>query len=113
MLASEITPGPTLTARPTVVTTAIRTEIARTATAAPTATNSATLTPGVPSDFETSRYVGQGNKYDCKDFKSQAEAQVVLRADPSDPNRLDGSDKDGIACETNGPPYDRVPVGKK
>jgi hypothetical protein len=28
-----------------------------------------------------------------------------LRADPADPNRLD-ADKDGIACESNGLPFD-------
>lgn len=42
---------------------------------------------------------------DCKDYPSQAAAQKVLRADPSDPNRLDG-DHDGIACEGNPPPRD-------
>ena len=31
------------------------------------------------------------------DFPKQAAAQAVLRADPSDPNRLD-ADRDGIAC---------------
>lgn len=36
---------------------------------------------------------------DCKDFKTQAEAQRVLDASPGDPHRLDG-DKDGIACES-------------
>ncbi|HEY3081300.1 MAG TPA: excalibur calcium-binding domain-containing protein [Chloroflexota bacterium] len=38
------------------------------------------------------------------------EAQTVLRADPGDPNVLD-QDKDGIACESNGPRRDmnRVP----
>lgn len=35
---------------------------------------------------------------DCKDFRSQAEAQRVLRAFPGDPYRLD-RDGDGIACE--------------
>ena len=34
----------------------------------------------------------------CKDFKTQKEAQRVLDAFPSDPHRLD-RDKDGIACE--------------
>jgi micrococcal nuclease len=37
--------------------------------------------------------------YDCKDFKSQAEAQRILTAYPSDPFRLD-RDGDGIACES-------------
>jgi hypothetical protein len=35
----------------------------------------------------------------CPDFATQAEAQAVLDADRSDPNRLD-DDNDGIACET-------------
>lgn len=34
----------------------------------------------------------------CKDFKTQSEAQQVLEAFPNDPHRLD-SDKDGVACE--------------
>jgi len=59
--------------------------------------------------FDASKYVGQGNRYNCADFTSQAQAQSVLRADPTDPNRLDG-DKDGIACEGNRGPYDREPV---
>ena len=42
-------------------------------------------------------------------FRSQAEAQAVLRADPSDSNRLD-ADRDGIACESLPPPRDTVPV---
>lgn len=50
---------------------------------------------------------------DCADFGSQAEAQQVLRQDPSDPNNLDGED-DGVACETFGYPEgaatDLVPV---
>lgn len=36
---------------------------------------------------------------DCPDFSSQAEAQAVFDADPSDPERLD-ADEDGQACET-------------
>lgn len=36
---------------------------------------------------------------DCKDFKTQAEAQRVFDAFPGDPYKLDG-DKDGIACES-------------
>ena len=35
---------------------------------------------------------------DCPDFATQAEAQAVLDADPSDPERLD-ADNDGVACE--------------
>ncbi len=50
--------------------------------------------------------------YDCPDFTSQAEAQRVLDADPSDPFGLDGNPganagDDGVACENtstfNGP----------
>jgi len=47
--------------------------------------------------------------YDCRDFRSQADAQRVLRADPSDPYRLDG-DHDGIACEWNPAPRELTPV---
>ena len=36
---------------------------------------------------------------DCADFATQAEAQAVLVADPTDPNGLDGDD-DGYACES-------------
>jgi len=39
------------------------------------------------------------NIYNCADFSTQEEAQSVLDADSSDPNRLDG-DSDGIACES-------------
>ena len=35
----------------------------------------------------------------CDDFATQAEAQAVLAADPSDPNNLD-ADNDGQACES-------------
>lgn len=36
---------------------------------------------------------------DCKDFKTQTEAQRVLDAFSGDPHKLDG-DKDGVACES-------------
>lgn len=39
----------------------------------------------------------------CSDFEFQEDAQAVLDADPSDPNRLDGGPSgggDGIACES-------------
>jgi hypothetical protein len=48
-----------------------------------------------------------GDRYNCSDFTSQAQAQAVLRADPRDPNRLDGGGVPGAACESNGPPYYR------
>ena len=59
--------------------------------------------------FDPSAYLGQGDAYNCADFASQADAQAVLRADPSDPNRLD-ADKDGIACERSPAPRDLAPV---
>ena len=62
-------------------------------------------TPAAPSDFDPSRYIGQGARYNCSAFASQADAQAVLRSDPRDPNRLDG-DGDGIACESNRGPRD-------
>jgi LPXTG-motif cell wall-anchored protein len=42
---------------------------------------------------------GPGDVLNCEDFTTQSEAQAVLDADLSDPNRLD-ADGDGIACET-------------
>ena len=53
--------------------------------------------PAASTGFDPSRYVGQGDRYTCSHFASQAEAQAVLRADPRDPNRLDGNDNDGLA----------------
>lgn len=40
-----------------------------------------------------------GGDLDCSDFATQAEAQDVLDADPSDPNGLDG-EGDGVPCES-------------
>jgi endonuclease YncB( thermonuclease family) len=78
---------------------------------APTATPAPapTATPRPAAGFDPTRYIGQGDRYNCADFRSQAEAQAVLRADPRDPNRLD-ADRDGIACENNPPPRDLTPV---
>lgn len=62
--------------------------------------------------FDPSPYIGQGDAFNCADFVSQADAQAVLRADPTDPNQLD-TDRphpDGVACESNRAPFDRVPV---
>ena len=47
---------------------------------------------------------------DCEDFASQAAAQAHLRADPSDPDGLDGND-DGLACQSLPAPFDFEPVG--
>jgi hypothetical protein len=54
--------------------------------------------------------LAQAGDQDCSDFDSQAAAQAHLRADPSDPDGLDGSDNDGIACESLPAPFDRTPV---
>lgn len=37
--------------------------------------------------------------YNCSDFRTQAEAQMVLASTPGDPYKLD-RDRDGIACES-------------
>jgi micrococcal nuclease len=60
------------------------------------------VAPAPVSGFDPRPYIGHGNRYNCSDFASQADAQAVLRADPRDPNQLDG-DHDGIACESNRP----------
>lgn len=65
--------------------------------------------PPASADFYPSRYLGQGDAFNCPAFVSQADAQAVLRADPLDPNRLD-ADLDGIACESRPVPKDLVPV---
>jgi hypothetical protein len=44
------------------------------------------------------------------DFATQAQAKAVLRAKPAAPNRLDGNDKDAIACESNPAARDLVSV---
>lgn len=46
------------------------------ATAAPTPAPSPA--PRAASTFDPSRYIGQGDRYNCADFRSQAEAQAVL-----------------------------------
>ena len=88
----------------------------RSATLAPapvvTPTPVRTAAPIVVTGFDPLRYIGQADAYNCGDFASQAQAQAVLRADPRDPNRLD-ADNDGIACENNRSPFDRVPVARR
>lgn len=75
---------------------------------APTPTTAVSTPPASPT-FDPSFYIGKGDAFNCADFASQADAQAVLRADPTDPNRLD-ADRDGIACESNRAPKDLVPV---
>ena len=89
------------------------------ATATPVPPATATVAPG---GFDPRAYLGQGDAYGCHSFASQAQAQAVLRADPSDPNKLDTNPKDGKACggleaSADGVaggmmpgPYDNVPV---
>jgi hypothetical protein len=100
---APVTAAPAVTIAPTV----------RPATPMPTpivtAPPARTTAPVVVAGFDPLRYIGQGDRYNCGDFASQAQAQAVLRADPRDPNGLDG-DNDGIACETNRSPFDRTPV---
>lgn len=65
--------------------------------------------PPASPDFYPAQFIGAGDAYNCGDFISQADAQAVLRADPSDPNQLD-RDRDGVACETRPLPRDLAPV---
>jgi hypothetical protein len=71
----------------------------------------AAATPALPAGFDPQKYLGQGNAFDCADLASQAEAQAILRADPTDPNVID-NDRDGIACESNPPPRDTRRVAR-
>ncbi|MFD4372367.1 excalibur calcium-binding domain-containing protein [Streptomyces sp. NPDC058486] len=59
--------------------------------------------------FDVAPYIHKGHVVDCDTFKSQADAQAVLRADTLDPNELD-RDGDGIACPTLPAPTDKTPV---
>jgi micrococcal nuclease len=53
-----------------------------------------------PQIFSPSVIQSRPNRdYDCKDFKTQAEAQRMLEKYPGDPFRLDG-DRDGVACDS-------------
>lgn len=63
-----------------------------------------------PPAFDPLPFIGRGDAYNCADFASQADAQAVLRADPSDPNRLDQGGIPGVACESNRAPKDLEPV---
>jgi hypothetical protein len=131
--AIAATKAPTSTAAPTVVPNVVAEVPAapiaalapvstvaptiRMATPAPTpivtAPPARTIAPTPVSGFDPLRYIGQGDRYNCGDFASQAQAQAVLRADPRDPNGLDGNDNDGIACESRPSPTDRVPVARR
>ena len=60
--------------------------------------------------FDPTAYIGQGDAFNCSDFATQAQAQAVLRADPSDPNKLDQGGIPGVACEGNRGARDVEPV---
>ncbi|WP_449485360.1 hypothetical protein [Streptomyces avidinii] len=73
-------------------------------------------TPGTPRSalcpnnkvFDAKEYATHGDAFECVNFAHQADAQAVLRADPSDPNHLD--DGDGVACRGLPAPRDTKPV---
>lgn len=64
------------------------------------------------STIDPAPYVKRGHVVDCGAFRSQADAQAVLRADPTDPNGLD-RDGDGIACTTLPGPTDTNAVQRQ
>jgi hypothetical protein len=113
VVPSPSAPLPSATLPPVATATATATAIA-TVTPAPTSTLAPTAmaTPassGLRPGFNPQEYLGQGDRYNCSDFRTQAEAQAVLRANARDPNVLD-PDNDGLACEANPPPVDLQPV---
>lgn len=68
------------------------------------ASNNTSSKPATQSPNQSSAnllYDPNGPDRDCSDFRTQAEAQAFMdAAGPGDPHRLDGYDKDGIACES-------------
>lgn len=58
----------------------------------------------------------RADSHNCSNYASQAAAQAALRANPSDPNGLDGppgpasSGTPGVACEDRPGPRDENPV---
>ncbi|MEU8775439.1 hypothetical protein [Streptomyces sp. NPDC048606] len=75
-------------------------------------------TPGTPRTalcpnnevFDAKQYAAHGDSFECFNFARQADAQAVLRADPSDPNHLD--DGGGVACRGLPEPRDTEPVAQ-
>lgn len=102
------TPAPTSTPAPTGNATVVTIVVTATPTATPATPMTPTPTP-VVIVFDPTPYIGRGDRFDCTDFQAQAQAQAVLRADPSDPNKLD-KNRNGIACEELPPPEDRTAV---
>jgi hypothetical protein len=64
----------------------------------PTQTTEPTPSPTPTGEPDPTPTDEPEDEFNCSDFEFQEDAQVVLEADPSDPNDLD-RDKDGIACE--------------
>ena len=100
------------TALQEMVATCDGTALQPTPTVAPAPAVPTPVMMATTDSFNPQDYIGQGNKFNCGDFKSQAQAQAVLRADPTDPNRLDGTDQDGLACESRPAPRDLTPVAR-
>lgn len=103
------TPAPPTDADPSA-TPVDATPSATSVDAAPTSVPASSAPASLPPDFDPDRYLGQGNAFECSHFTSQAQAQAVLRRDPTDPNVIDRN-RDGVACEDLAPPRDtrRVP----
>jgi hypothetical protein len=93
--ADPVTTTPTTT--PTTTTTATPTTTITPTTTAAGATTTAVTTSQAPAAPVDAAPAATADR-DCADFPTQAEAQAVLVAGPSDPERLD-ADSDGIACE--------------
>ena len=99
------TPSPVPTAvpppkpSPTAMPTAVPSPTPSPAPAAATPSPIPIPTAPPQSDFGPQQYLGQGDEYNCGDFEFQWQAQAVLEADSSDPNKLD-RDEDGTACES-------------
>lgn len=53
-----------------------------------------------PASPDPAPAVPSGGDLDCSDFATQADAQAEFDKDPSDPNGLDGSPEDSVACES-------------
>ncbi|MFE2170919.1 hypothetical protein ACFXB3_38545 [Streptomyces sp. NPDC059447] len=70
-------------------------------------TQRSTLCPN-NKEFDAKEYATHGDAFECDNFANQADAQAVLRADPSDPNHLD--DGGGVACRGLPGPRDTKPV---
>ena len=108
-----MTNRPRSIARPLLASLAAAMVTAATMAGAPSASAQEQPAPPPASPgFYPSRFLGQGDAHNCAHFTSQADAQAVLRADPTDPNRLDSDSSGipGVACEANKGARDEVPV---